>query len=50
MCYRNTGVILHMSTKVGMVTISNEVHRKRLPKEGILAVYFIKELFLTVVH
>ena len=46
-----------MSAKVGVVAISGKAHCKRLPKEtkvmiyyDILAIYFIKELFLTVVH
>ena len=46
-----------MSAKVGMVVINNKARRKRLLKEtkvmiyyDTLAIYFIKELFLTVVH
>ena len=42
-----------MFAKVGVVMITHEACRKRLPKETkvmILAVYFIKELVLTVVN
>ena len=30
---RNTGIILHTFTKVGVVATSNEAHHKHLPKE-----------------